>query len=282
MDSRLSVLQTTNAEMLVSCEEADKTVSGHSKELRRVKKLLERKEEACRKADEKASQERTVMLNDINSGAALRSQLQASLDQERDSNSQLQASLAEQRAGFEGTIYGLRQQQSELAKEVALLQHQAHDKAQLQEQKDSAASQVFPGGSGAGAAHTPTAAAAAAERSPVLTIRAAVQRLQGADDSVWDQVPEADVPAIEASLLSTLHRLQASRRHQALQRELETLRDQSLCKVCMTCKIDCVFDPCGHRCVCTSCADAMQASGNNIQCPVCRDRPLRILRTYDP
>ncbi|ORZ36434.1 hypothetical protein BCR44DRAFT_1076892 [Catenaria anguillulae PL171] len=46
------------------------------------------------------------------------------------------------------------------------------------------------------------------------------------------------------------------------------------CKVCMDNPIDCVLLECGHVGVCANCAEAM------FQCPFCRERIVRVVRTF--
>jgi hypothetical protein len=44
--------------------------------------------------------------------------------------------------------------------------------------------------------------------------------------------------------------------------------DASICCVCLDSERTCVFVPCGHKCACRGCADAIMATEQN--CPLCR------------
>ncbi|XP_070569080.1 baculoviral IAP repeat-containing protein 8-like [Ptychodera flava] len=59
-----------------------------------------------------------------------------------------------------------------------------------------------------------------------------------------------------------------------LQRELETLRDQKTCKVCMDRDVCMLFQPCGHLVTCEVCSAALR------KCPICRNNIRSTLRTY--
>ncbi|XP_077976844.1 baculoviral IAP repeat-containing protein 7-like [Glandiceps talaboti] len=59
-----------------------------------------------------------------------------------------------------------------------------------------------------------------------------------------------------------------------LKRELETLRDQKTCKVCMDREVNMLFQPCGHLVTCEVCSAALR------QCPICRKTIRSSIRTY--
>merc|ERR1711915_861725 len=59
-----------------------------------------------------------------------------------------------------------------------------------------------------------------------------------------------------------------------LQREVETLREERNCKICLEKEASIVFLPCGHLCTCTNCAPALQ------KCAVCRVPIQGLVRTY--
>jgi len=50
---------------------------------------------------------------------------------------------------------------------------------------------------------------------------------------------------------------------------IETMDDDSLCKICMDSPIDCVMLECGHMCTCTNCGKQMA------ECPICRQYVVR-------
>nr|CAB3225593.1 ZF(RING)-14 zinc finger protein [Phallusia mammillata] len=56
--------------------------------------------------------------------------------------------------------------------------------------------------------------------------------------------------------------------------ELERLRSDRLCKVCLDRNSNMVFIPCGHLCCCLECTRALRT------CPVCRKHITRAVRTY--
>jgi len=55
---------------------------------------------------------------------------------------------------------------------------------------------------------------------------------------------------------------------------LETMEDESLCKICMDSPIDCVMLECGHMCTCTNCGKQMA------ECPICRQYVVRVVKTF--
>jgi len=56
--------------------------------------------------------------------------------------------------------------------------------------------------------------------------------------------------------------------------KVETMEDDSLCKICMDAPIDCVMLECGHMCTCTNCGKQMA------ECPICRQYVIRVVRTF--
>ncbi|XP_076821513.1 E3 ubiquitin-protein ligase XIAP-like isoform X1 [Clavelina lepadiformis] len=59
-----------------------------------------------------------------------------------------------------------------------------------------------------------------------------------------------------------------------LERKLEQLIDERICKVCLDKEADVVFIPCGHICCCIECTHALRT------CPICREKIEKALRTY--
>ncbi|XP_076035078.1 uncharacterized protein LOC143021458 isoform X2 [Oratosquilla oratoria] len=57
-------------------------------------------------------------------------------------------------------------------------------------------------------------------------------------------------------------------------KNVETLPEELVCKICMDSAIDCVFLECGHMVACTPCGKQMA------ECPVCRQYVVRIVRTF--
>lgn len=58
-------------------------------------------------------------------------------------------------------------------------------------------------------------------------------------------------------------------------------RKQHTCVVCMDKEVDHVMVPCGHLCVCGSCAGALKHEKMNA-CPVCRRKTKLVQRVYYP
>ena len=56
--------------------------------------------------------------------------------------------------------------------------------------------------------------------------------------------------------------------------ELERLREDRVCKVCMGAPASVLFDPCGHLCTCWRCSSALN------RCPMCRRRIRRKIRAF--
>jgi len=63
-----------------------------------------------------------------------------------------------------------------------------------------------------------------------------------------------------------------------LAQEVQTLRDQQTCIVCMDQPRGTVFVPCGHLAVCTSCAASHCTVGT--PCPVCKTDIATVVKTY--
>jgi len=55
---------------------------------------------------------------------------------------------------------------------------------------------------------------------------------------------------------------------------IDTMDDESLCKICMDSPIDCVMLECGHMCTCTNCGKQMA------ECPICRQYVVRVVKTF--
>jgi len=55
---------------------------------------------------------------------------------------------------------------------------------------------------------------------------------------------------------------------------IESMDDESLCKICMDSPIDCVMLECGHMCTCTQCGKQMA------ECPICRQYVVRVVKTF--
>ena len=60
-----------------------------------------------------------------------------------------------------------------------------------------------------------------------------------------------------------------------------TLAQEDECVVCMENKASHIFYPCGHLCVCSSCADAIRDS-ETFDCPICGGNALDVLKVYRP
>ena len=57
--------------------------------------------------------------------------------------------------------------------------------------------------------------------------------------------------------------------------EDEGNKDQKLCVICMTNKIEWILAPCGHKCLCPSCG--LTYKTNNKNCPICKEPIIGIL-----
>lgn len=55
---------------------------------------------------------------------------------------------------------------------------------------------------------------------------------------------------------------------------IESMDDDSMCKICMDSPIDCVMLECGHMCTCTQCGKQMA------ECPICRQYVVRVVKTF--
>jgi len=73
-------------------------------------------------------------------------------------------------------------------------------------------------------------------------------------------------------LLKILQRLW--KQEQMNKDNIESMEDESLCKICMDSPIDCVMLECGHMCTCTNCGKQMA------ECPICRQYVVRVVKTF--
>jgi len=73
-------------------------------------------------------------------------------------------------------------------------------------------------------------------------------------------------------LLKILQRLW--KQEQKNKDNVESMEDESLCKICMDSPIDCVMLECGHMCTCTNCGKQMA------ECPICRQYVVRVVKTF--
>jgi hypothetical protein len=53
------------------------------------------------------------------------------------------------------------------------------------------------------------------------------------------------------------------------------ISEESRCVICMNAEKTHAFQPCGHKCVCTSCVALCQT------CPICRTNVTGIIRIFD-
>ena len=60
-----------------------------------------------------------------------------------------------------------------------------------------------------------------------------------------------------------------------------TLAQEDECVVCMENKASHIFYPCGHLCVCRSCADALR-DPETCACPICRRRAVHVFQVFRP
>lgn len=83
--------------------------------------------------------------------------------------------------------------------------------------------------------------------------------------------------AEESALQKVANEMHDSRKApdiQHLQAELESLREERLCKVCFESEADCVILECGHKNVCQTCAR------HSTCCPMCRGLITRVVPTF--
>ncbi|KAI8481641.1 hypothetical protein Bbelb_406420 [Branchiostoma belcheri] len=63
-----------------------------------------------------------------------------------------------------------------------------------------------------------------------------------------------------------------------LQQRLRRMKEERMCKICMSNDATMVFIPCGHLCCCEGCAHSMRSRGR--KCPICRARILKVQRAF--
>ncbi|XP_078659105.1 baculoviral IAP repeat-containing protein 7-like [Branchiostoma floridae x Branchiostoma belcheri] len=64
----------------------------------------------------------------------------------------------------------------------------------------------------------------------------------------------------------------------SLQRQLQQMMEERMCKICMDERSCMVLIPCGHMCCCEGCVQMVRSRGG--RCPVCRGRIQRVQKTF--
>lgn len=62
--------------------------------------------------------------------------------------------------------------------------------------------------------------------------------------------------------------------HESLQEQLQKIEEERMCKICFSNTADMVFIPCSHMICCMECTQAIR------QCPVCRTKIEKAIKTY--
>ena len=62
----------------------------------------------------------------------------------------------------------------------------------------------------------------------------------------------------------------------------EPARDDENCLVCMAAAATHAFVPCGHQCVCSTCADRVTGSEGDGRCPYCRVPSMMTMPIFKP
>jgi hypothetical protein len=56
--------------------------------------------------------------------------------------------------------------------------------------------------------------------------------------------------------------------------------EECACKICMSNKVQTIFQPCGHAVACGACAAQMSGRGEQLECPICRASLTSTQRIY--
>ena len=56
--------------------------------------------------------------------------------------------------------------------------------------------------------------------------------------------------------------------------EIRSLKDERMCKICLSSEFNVVFVPCGHQVSCNCCARSLKV------CPICRKNIEKYIKTY--
>jgi len=103
------------------------------------------------------------------------------------------------------------------------------------------------------------------------------------DNLEWDQ-PCRTVARVAEEVLR-IEQVEDRSRYlveKALDSRMEAKSNDKLCCICMKAQRECAFTPCGHRCVCTTCACfTIEGNDSKAQCPMCRAAVFGTLRIYD-
>jgi hypothetical protein len=67
---------------------------------------------------------------------------------------------------------------------------------------------------------------------------------------------------------------------QRLQREIEQMKEERLCVVCMERNKNVTLLPCAHLCMCMTCSDKLQSAAAKPTCPLCQTTIERHLQTF--
>lgn len=85
---------------------------------------------------------------------------------------------------------------------------------------------------------------------------------------------KSDEPKVTSQSLMTEDELAERKKLNELLTEIQDLKEQKLCKICLDEDAGVLFEPCGHICCCTSCGVSLQ------QCPICRQSITKIIKAY--
>ena len=110
------------------------------------------------------------------------------------------------------------------------------------------------------------------------------RQIPGRDGSrfLYDDVSKQQIPMTKSDMLAHISKLtkQLERRNKELlevKKELDEANETSLeCVVCRSARVNVVFLPCGHLCVCTNCCLSLD------NCPLCRCDVSETHRIYMP
>ncbi|CAH1246363.1 BIRC3 [Branchiostoma lanceolatum] len=89
---------------------------------------------------------------------------------------------------------------------------------------------------------------------------------------------QAPLPAPTVAQGATGEEEQAPSDVISLQRQLQQLMEERMCKICMDETACMVLIPCGHMCCCENCVQMLRTRGG--RCPMCRARIQRVQKTF--
>ena len=89
-----------------------------------------------------------------------------------------------------------------------------------------------------------------------------------------DELCEGSTTSLTQKVIQFFSKQSKDKNEDAQKESLVLSNNERNCKVCMMNEITILFTPCGHLVACKECASSL------FQCPICRNKIIRIIKVY--